>query len=303
MKKTLRFLCLPFVLCLYCNMCSAQWCPSGAQWNYSWMSMGDEGYKHYYYTKDTTVENRNCHVIESTLYSSQHGPPNFHLYDTTQGANLYTYSSGDTVYFFHPIFSKWLPVHFFSAQVGDTLVVPNYALHSNADTTVYIVVDSTGNMSVDTFTARYYCFHVVDTVQWCPFSGKVVERIGILDNDMIPFWHCVTDDYYYAFCSYTDSSLALYPSGAVCRFFTGIELLNTEHSRFSIYPNPASNSFTVSVPESLIAEQLTITDITGKKIAAVQLQTSNSKLETTLWSAGIYFVRVANATQKLIVQH
>jgi hypothetical protein len=71
---------------------------------------------------------------------------------------------------------------------------------------------------------------------------------------------------------------------------------------FKLNPNPARDAFTVSVSESFIGETLTITDITGKQMAAVQLQAVNSKLETSNWASGVYLVRVGNAVKKLAIQ-
>ena len=51
-----------------------------------------------------------------------------------------------------------------------------------------------------------------------------------------------------------------------------------------------------------MGETLTITDVTGKKMAAAQLQTLHTKFETVNWSSGVYFVTIGNRTQKLIIQ-
>ena len=69
-----------------------------------------------------------------------------------------------------------------------------------------------------------------------------------------------------------------------------------------IAPNPAGSFFTVSVPENLIGELLTITDVTGRIVTAVQLSAVNRQLSTENFFNGIYFVTIGNRTQKLIVQ-
>jgi hypothetical protein len=73
---------------------------------------------------------------------------------------------------------------------------------------------------------------------------------------------------------------------------------------FSIFPNPTNNTFTITIPENLLGNTLTITDVTGKLMAAVSLVTGPSSLtlSTESWSAGIYFVRAGNAVNKLIIQ-
>jgi hypothetical protein len=83
---------------------------------------------------------------------------------------------------------------------------------------------------------------------------------------------------------------------------TGIEDLT--NAALLIFPNPARNAFTISIPENLIGETLTITDVTGKLMAAVSLVTrpSSLTLSTESWSAGIYFVRAGNTVKRLVVE-
>lgn len=70
----------------------------------------------------------------------------------------------------------------------------------------------------------------------------------------------------------------------------------------SVYPNPASSSITIAVDKSMIGSTAVITDVTGRKMAAVQLETINSKFETTLFAGGVYFIAIGNRTQKLVIQ-
>jgi hypothetical protein len=246
MKTTLLSL---FVL-IGSQLLAQNWCPPGAEWHYSYMSLPEEGFVHYRYSKDTVFENVACRQIESTVYNSQHGPPGFHQYDTSQGNTIYTYSSNDTVYFYYSRFGKWAPAYFFDAQVGDTLIITNYALHSSSDSTVLAVVDSVGIMQVHTQQLRYYEFQLTDSVSWCNFRGKVVEKLGMMDNNLIPYWHCITDDYSYYFCSYEDSATALYPSNAVCRFIINdVHQIDNSQSAIRISPNPATTSITLQLQQ------------------------------------------------------
>ncbi|MES2621304.1 MAG: T9SS type A sorting domain-containing protein [Bacteroidota bacterium] len=83
--------------------------------------------------------------------------------------------------------------------------------------------------------------------------------------------------------------------------------VRNQKSEIRVYPNPASNSVTISVDETMLGATATITDITGRKMATVHLQTVNSKLSTENFSSGVYFVTVSNGggsgTQKLAIQH
>ncbi|MCX6199218.1 MAG: T9SS type A sorting domain-containing protein [Bacteroidetes bacterium] len=73
-----------------------------------------------------------------------------------------------------------------------------------------------------------------------------------------------------------------------------------------MYPNPATSSITISIDEAMLGSTASVYDITGRKMAAVQLKTLNYKLETSSFTSGIYFVTVENekgsVTKKLIIQ-
>ncbi|MES2622391.1 MAG: T9SS type A sorting domain-containing protein [Bacteroidota bacterium] len=81
--------------------------------------------------------------------------------------------------------------------------------------------------------------------------------------------------------------------------------VRNQKSEIRIYPNPASNSVTISVDEVMLGSIATITDITGRKMMDVQLTTRNLQLETTTFASGVYFVTVSNekesVTKKLII--
>ena len=88
---------------------------------------------------------------------------------------------------------------------------------------------------------------------------------------------------------------------------TGISEFSNQHSTFSIYPNPTSSSITVTVSENLVGSTLILTDITGRKMLAVKLETLNSKLETSNLPKGVYLLIVTapngiKAVKKLVVE-
>ena len=88
---------------------------------------------------------------------------------------------------------------------------------------------------------------------------------------------------------------------------TGISEFSNQQSTFSIYPNPTSSSITVSVSENLLNSTLILSDITGRKISAVKLETLNSKLETSNLPKGVYLLIVTapngiKAVMKLVVE-
>ncbi|MCW5908764.1 MAG: T9SS type A sorting domain-containing protein [Chitinophagales bacterium] len=82
---------------------------------------------------------------------------------------------------------------------------------------------------------------------------------------------------------------------------TAITKLNTAAAYFTLFPNPTNGTVTISIPKNLIGNTATVSDMTGRVAAAVNLTTGNCQLKTENFTSGIYFVTIGNATQKLII--
>ncbi len=86
---------------------------------------------------------------------------------------------------------------------------------------------------------------------------------------------------------------------------TGVE--NTLPDKLiSIFPNPATNTITISVDESIIGSTAIITDITGRKIATVPLSSINFLVPTDNFANGVYLVSITgtgrnSAAKKLVI--
>ena len=87
---------------------------------------------------------------------------------------------------------------------------------------------------------------------------------------------------------------------------TNVAEFGMQNSEFRMNPNPSSSSVNISVDESMIGSSLTVYDVTGRKMAAVQLRSSVFGLSTSNFSSGIYFVTVENekgrVTKKLVIE-
>lgn len=90
--------------------------------------------------------------------------------------------------------------------------------------------------------------------------------------------------------------------------FTDIRHKTQDTRRIQVSPNPANEFVVVSVDRSLVGGEMRVTDATGKTVAAVQLLTENSKLETARWASGVYSYNlvkngVAVERGKFVVTH
>ena len=76
------------------------------------------------------------------------------------------------------------------------------------------------------------------------------------------------------------------------------------NDRFSVYPNPARDKITINGKVNA-GTVIKLTDITGKEIKRIITNTSSSFIELLLPSLdpGIYFLRVDNFTQKIMILH
>jgi glucose/arabinose dehydrogenase len=79
-----------------------------------------------------------------------------------------------------------------------------------------------------------------------------------------------------------------------------------EKAGFSLYPNPAKNSFTLSSSTSRIAKQIQIFDVSGKLLISKEVsQSASNTIDVSSLSNGIYIVNVIttngnNFTSKLV---
>ncbi len=87
---------------------------------------------------------------------------------------------------------------------------------------------------------------------------------------------------------------------------SGITEFQSAGYELRINPNPASTELNIKIDETLIGSTLTLYDVTGRKVMAVQLQTTNSKLETSRFARGVYFIAVKTKDgewkQKLVLE-
>jgi hypothetical protein len=116
------------------------------------------------------------------------------------------------------------------------------------------------------------------------------------------------DHHYWKFHVYPGCAVEyIGSSGTPLQLPSSISRTSVENETFSLFPNPASNSLSISVADNLLGSTATITDLTGRKMAAVQLSTVNRQLSTADFASGVYFVTVTasdgrNATKKLVIQ-
>ena len=268
------------------------WCAPGSTWYFSWFYFQTSGFVQYKYNEDDVINNIPCKIIKGT--STVNG-------EFSNNLN-YTYSSGDTVYFFNFNSHIFQPYFYFNAHAGDTIQV---AEHKGS-------VDSTGTMVVNDRTLRYYYFDIPDSIcggSYLSYSDKVVEDIGLLSNNLIPAWSCFTDRYYYQFqCYYNDSMFySINDTAHSCDYmFTGIENIYRGF-KISISPNPLSDYLFVDIDEVSGTLNGSVFDITGANVARFEITSPHTQIPVNNLPSGMYFVQIKggdNAViKRIVIQH
>jgi len=70
---------------------------------------------------------------------------------------------------------------------------------------------------------------------------------------------------------------------------------------FSVYPNPASSSFTVVTNDPDKQSQIIIYNVFGEQISSQQLYSGENKINVLDFPNGIYFIRIGNAARKILI--
>ncbi len=84
-------------------------------------------------------------------------------------------------------------------------------------------------------------------------------------------------------------------------FPSGVTNLST--NKPVLFPNPCDNSFSISNTSN--DSELTVFDVNGRVYKQVPLTHYDqpNKISTKNWSNGVYFIKIGNRTEKLVVQH
>ncbi len=84
---------------------------------------------------------------------------------------------------------------------------------------------------------------------------------------------------------------------------TAINTIDVSLSKeITIYPNPAENLITISIPEIILPNTLTIFNCFGEKMYENNAPTNSNQLNISRWENGIYFLKVTCLNNSLILK-
>ena len=292
MKKSLLFLVFG---CLLIAITNAQtpFAKPGAHWCVARMSYSSTTYGEPIKSVNTIKQGINCSAIPGVgcLF--------------VQNDTVYRIIQDSSIHFLYD----------YSAHAGDVwnIYLTPQELQTATNNNVRVHIDSVYTLNINGQNLRNFETSITDT----PFAsygytlGLVTETIGnqfyflpgpwgLVDFN-VPSLDCFQDSAIGAVGKWWQNFPPL--DSCVCHTWMGIEDISSATS-FSLSPNPATNSVTITVenPERVSNPfGVTITDITGRRVAAVALSAVNSQWSTANFVNGIYFVTVGTITKKLII--
>ncbi len=309
MKKTLFILItlLPFLTI------GQNWAPVGATWYYGFSVWTNAGYYKIENVGDTTILTNQVHAFQCNKLQKTHYNKNLvtQTIDTVVIGTEYTYSDNDKVYIYKH--HQFYTLYDFSAQIGDTWIVPEISRYDGCDSIGTIRVDSIGTMTINTENLRYICVSLLDTMQKWGWKAKIVEKVGPIKSYssypyayLFPqkFDYCgmILDEYIEGgnFRCYSDNSSFSYSPelAPACDFITSVNTLDEISAKITIFPNPSNGSFKVYF-DNLSIKDVIISDLIGKTIQQYH-SIKQSNVEINNLSTGTYIITLIDNDNNVI---
>ena len=74
-----------------------------------------------------------------------------------------------------------------------------------------------------------------------------------------------------------------------------------EEAQFAIFPNPAANYFTLQIEENHLPQTVQIINLQGQIVQILQVTNTETKIDVSSLSKGVYFVKTELGTKKLLI--
>lgn len=286
MKKPL-FLTVYFLLFSVSAFCQ-NWAPIGAEWhyNFSFDAPSFSEYVHYKVTKDTIFEGKSCRKVEGTWYR-------YRKAEILNEGPYFTYQSGDTVYYYHKDFKKYVPAYIFNVSAGDTLTFYTPFASSHRDTTFHVVVDSVKPVIIDSKTFRKIYLGKIPGDSMPVMGGSYIETIGSESVFLNPFYWMETANSVKFIRCYKDDSIFVKFTNIACDFreTAGISQL-IQAKNLYIYPNPASKKLFIQNLEIKDNYRFYIYNQLGINVKSGYLTNFSKEINIEELTGGIYFLKV-----------
>ena len=149
-----------------------------------------------------------------------------------------------------------------------------------------IVKDSYGNLIIATDVGVFASND--EGVSWVPLDNNL-PSVPVTD-----LYIDETQQYLYA-ATYGRSAYKANLSGDILSAAS-----NKALASLKLYPNPASDLITVSLPEQFIGLSIVFYESNGKKIYETSIDKNNATIDTSHLKAGIYYLKISNNSTTII---
>ncbi|OFY87158.1 MAG: hypothetical protein A3F72_16775 [Bacteroidetes bacterium RIFCSPLOWO2_12_FULL_35_15] len=282
------------------NVYSQAWCPPGATWHYGYSVWMTSGYYKVSYIGDTIIGSITCKILEKKNYVNVYAQSA----DTISLSHEYTYADANKVYIYR--FNNFYTLYDFSANPGDTIIVPgtNKYSSSGCDSIGAVRVDSVGIVNINGENLRYISVSPTPTSKW-GWNCRIVEKTGPFGylfpekNDYCGMMieeiaeggnlRCYSDDLGFSYFKFDSNN-------PTCDYiFTGINENKNRSNEFIAYPNPANDEFKITfhLDQSQIAI-LVIYDLTGSLVISKTLDGNSdiTEVSTSNLIPGLYIYKL-----------
>ncbi|MEX0814032.1 MAG: T9SS type A sorting domain-containing protein [Chitinophagales bacterium] len=162
------------------------------------------------------------------------------------------------------------------------------------------MIDSTGEMIVNNDTLRYYTGYHIDFNSdfiIVPERFTVIEKLGAVNNYVIPNYACYTDNEVFQVQCYEDDNI-LYkvtPSSKCDYLFLNIQ--DKQKTYIKTYPNPAHTTWYIQNEMTGILE---LYSLSGKKVFSKQIQSGTEQINISQFAEGIYFYKISSENGEIM---
>lgn len=100
--------------------------------------------------------------------------------------------------------------------------------------------------------------------------------------------------------AYTDS-IPVTQAAYVSTVTTFVQNIEKENSQFTVFPNPSSKEFHITVSENLVNSTYMVSDELGRMLVEDKIGSTELSIDVSSLNAGIYYLNVGGRSKKLIV--
>ena len=280
------------------NIFCQVWIDQGAEWHYNYSSIGGGGFIKINYINDTIIDGHNCQKLVPERY----------LFTVDQYYNIiflgtaylqprFTYSSGDTVFYYNN--NQFYVLYNFGAQVGDSWSLGVDTNQMMCDSS-YTYVDSIGTIDINSQTFRWISLSGVDNSS-VVLRGKAIERFGSASGYLFPVEdncdsNIVFDFDDISFGCFEDTSFSLYNVTLEdCEYLLSLSEITSQEIKSVFYPNPTKGIIRIENSELRI-QDISVFDIYGREVSVNwSLSLSKCEIDLSPYPKGLYLIKLTTA--------